>query len=133
MKQRILLALCLSAVFNVTPALQAHHSTAQFDMNHDSRVSGIVFQFVWTNPHSYIYLDVTDGSGTHRWKLEAEALNLLRRNGWTKDSLKQGDEISCLGARAKDPEVYAMKCFVVTFPDGRKLIATPTGVPATAP
>lgn len=127
--RRILLALSLSGV----PALQAHHSTAQFDMNHDSRVSGSVFQFVWTNPHSYIYLDVTDAAGTHRWKLEAESLNLLRRNGWTKDSLKQGDEISCLGARAKNPEVYSMKCFVVTFPDGRKLIATPTGVPTAAP
>lgn len=119
---RISVALCLSLT------LFAHHSTAPFDMTKETRVSGTVFQFVWANPHSYIYLDVVDATGAHRWKLEAEALNLLRRNGWTKDSLKQGDEISCLGARAKDPDVYAMKCFVVTFPDGRKLIATPVGV-----
>jgi len=66
---------------------------------------------------------------TNAEELEAEALNLLRHNGWTKESLKKGDEISCLGARAKDPDVYAMKCFVVKFPDGRKLVATPTGVP----
>ena len=105
--------------------LSAHHSTAQFDMTRDTRVSGTVVQFVWVNPHSYIYLDVMDETGTHRWTLEAEALNLLRRNGWTKDSLKEGDEISCLGARAKDPNVYAMKCFLVMFPDGRKLVATP--------
>jgi hypothetical protein len=105
--------------------LSAHHSTAPFDMQHETTVSGTVFEFVWTNPHSYIYLDVPDASGTHRWRLEAESLNLLRRNGWTKESLKPGDEISCLGARAKDPDVYAMKCFVVKFADGRKLVATP--------
>lgn len=109
--------------------LNAHHSTAPFDMQRDSTITGIVAEFRWMNPHSYIYLDVTDPSGTHRWKLEAEALNLLRRNGWTKDSLKPGDEISCLGARAKDPNVYAMKCFLVKFPDGRKLVATPGLVP----
>ena len=121
---KVFLAILASSV-----ALFAHHSTAPFDMTHDTTVSGTVFQFVWTNPHSYIYLDVRDASGTHRWTLEAEALNLLRRNGWTKESLKKGDEISCLGARAKDPDVYAMKCFVVKFPDRRKLVATPTGVP----
>lgn len=103
----------------------AHHSTAAFDMTKDFTVHGIVQQFLWENPHSYIYLKV-DGK---TWLLEAEALNLLHRNGWTKDSLQPGDEISCTGARAKDPELLAMKCFVVTFPDGRKLIATPTGAP----
>lgn len=75
------------------------------------------------NPHSYIYLQAEG----HKWTLEAEALNVLRRSGWTKDSLKPGDEISCTGARARDAAVYAMKCFSVEFRDGRKLQATPLG------
>jgi hypothetical protein len=107
----------------------AHHSTAPFDMTTSTTIHGVVMEFRWTNPHSYIYLRV-DG---RKWTLEAEALNLLRRNGWTKESLKPGDEISCTGARAKDADVYAMKCFTVEFPDGRKLIATPVGVPSKDP
>jgi hypothetical protein len=105
--------------------LMAHHSTAAFDMTQPSTVSGVVTKFMWANPHSYIDLDV---NGDH-WRLEIEAVNLLRRYSWTKDSLKAGDKISCTGARAKDPAVFAQKCFTVEFPDGRKLMATPAGEP----
>ena len=101
----------------------AHHSTAQFDMTRSSTVSGVVTKFYWTNPHSYIELEA-DG---HHWRLEVEALNLLRRYGWTKQSLKPGDVISCTGAPAKDPATFTQKCFTVDFPDGRKLTATPAG------
>ena len=105
--------------------LLAHHSTAPFDMTRPSTVSGVVTKFLWANPHSYIDLDVNG----EPWRLEIEAVNLLRRYGWTKDSLKAGDKISCMGARAKDPAVFAQKCFTVEFPDGRKLTATPAGEP----
>lgn len=94
-------------------------------MTRPSTISGVVTKFLWANPHSYIDLDV---NGDH-WRLEIEAVNLLRRYGWTKDSLKAGDKISCTGARAKDPAVFAQKCFTVEFPDGRKLTATPIGEP----
>jgi hypothetical protein len=108
----------------------AHHSTAAFDMKHEFTLRGTVTEFRWMNPHSEIFVDAADDEGViHRWELEAESLNLLRRNGWSKTSLKAGDQISCLGARAKDPASYSMKCFVVTFADGRKLVATPTSVP----
>jgi len=106
--------------------LLAHHSTAPFDMTRDVTVSGTVRKFYWANPHSYIELQDADG---HEWRLEIEAVNLLRRYGWTKDSLKTGDKISCIGARAKDPAVFAQKCFRVELPDGRKLVATPAGDP----
>jgi hypothetical protein len=90
-------------------------------MTASTTMRGVVTEFRWMNPHSYIHLEVEG----RMWTLEAEALNLLRRHGWTKDTLKPGDHISCTGARAKDPEVYAMKCFTVEFPDGRRLAATP--------
>jgi hypothetical protein len=101
--------------------------------NLGTKVHGRVVEFLWANPHSYIVLDEQAGAKTRRWKLEAEALNLLRRNGWKKDSLKPGDEITCVGARAKDPNIFAMKCFTVQFPDGRKLEATPLGVSGKQP
>ena len=109
-----------------TVSLLAHHSTAPFDMTRDITVSGVVTKFYWANPHSYIEIQDADG---RQWRLEIEAVNLLRRYGWTKDSLKAGDKMSCIGARAKDPAVFAQKCFVVEFPDARKLTATPFGEP----
>lgn len=97
-------------------------------MTKETTVSGVVREFRYANPHSYIFLDV----GGESWTLEAEAMNLLRRAGWSKETLRAGDRISCTGARAKDPGLHAMKCFTVTFPDGRKLAATPLGPPAPA-
>jgi Family of unknown function (DUF6152) len=109
-------------VCSIAPLL-AHHSTAPYDMTRPFTISGVVTKFVWANPHSYINLDVNGDN----WRLEIEALNLLRRFGWTKESLKPGDVIRCTGARAKDPAVFAQKCFTVEFLDGRKLTATPLG------
>lgn len=114
----------LPAVILAT-SLSAHHSTAPFDMLHMTEVHGKVVEFRWQNPHSYIDLEV-DGK---LWLLEAESLNLLQRNGWKKDTLKPGDEITCTGGRAKDPNLRAMKCFTVTFPDGHTMKATPLSVP----
>lgn len=115
----------LAAILATAACAWAHHSTAPFDMKTMSKVSGVVTEFRYMNPHSYVYLE-SDG---HKWTLEAEALNLLRRYGWTKESLKPGDEITCTGARAKDPQVFAMKCFRIEFKDGRILEATPLEPP----
>jgi hypothetical protein len=119
---------CVALLLLALPLL-AHHSTAAFDMTRDYTVSGVVTRFFWANPHSYIDLDVPSDKGFEHWRLEIEAVNLLRRYGWTKDSLKAGDQISCKGARAKDPAVFSQKCFTVEFPDGRRLTATPVGEP----
>jgi hypothetical protein len=97
-----------------------HHSTAPYDMTKEVAVSGTVARFYWANPHGYIFLDSEAGE---RWTLEIESPNLLRHQGWTKDSLKPGDKITCSGARAKDPEKFAMKCFAATMPDGTRLRA----------
>jgi hypothetical protein len=97
--------------------LLAHHSTSAFDLTKSVTVSGVVEKFYWANPHSYVELDV---AGVH-WRIEMEALNLLRRQGWTKATLKVGDRISCTGARAKDPAQFTLKSFEVDLADGRKL------------
>jgi hypothetical protein len=100
----------------------AHHSNAPFDMTRSETVSGIVREFRWANPHSYIALETPDGA----WRLEMEALNFLVRLGWSKNTVKPGDRIACTGAPPKDSKQRVMKCFLVELPDGRKLVATPT-------
>jgi hypothetical protein len=101
----------------------AHHSNAPFDMTRTETVSGVVREFRWANPHSYVTLETESGV----WRLELEALNFLLRLGWKKDTLQPGDRIACTGAPPKDGAQRAMKCFTVRFPDGRALVATPTG------
>jgi hypothetical protein len=101
--------------------LLAHHSTSAFDMTHSVTVTGVVEKFYWANPHSYVELDVAGAQGVEHWRIEMEALNFLLRQGWTKDTLKLGDRITCSGARAKDPAENTLKSFEVELPNGRKL------------
>ena len=109
---------CLAIVL-LPVALWAHHSIAPYDMEQEAEVAGVVASVSWVNPHAYIYLDVD----AKRWILELESPNLLRHQGWAKDSAKPGETFSCRGARAKDPSLFRMKCFEATLADGRMLRA----------
>jgi hypothetical protein len=73
----------------------AHHSFAMFDMKKDVTMSGMVTEFRWTNPHSWMHLDVTDKDGTKvNWALEMTSPNNLVLSGWRRSSLKPGDKVS---------------------------------------
>ena len=115
-----------AAIFTLGWSAWAHHSTAPYDMTVPSSVTGVVSRFYWGNPHAYIFLDV---EGDQHWTIELEGLNFLRHEGWTKESLKPGDELTCKGARAKDPKQFAMKCFVAILPGQKTLMAQYLGEP----
>jgi len=98
----------------------AHHSTAMFDMQHTVKVTGTVTQFDWTNPHTFIWMDVLNNGTTEHWSVEGMSPNYLSRNGWSRHTLKAGDKI--------DMEVHLLKdgrkggfCATVTLPDGKTL------------
>ncbi len=98
----------------------AHHSTAMFDMQHTVKVTGTVTQFDWTNPHTFIWMDVLNNGATEHWSVEGMSPNYLSRNGWTRHTLKAGDKV--------DMEVHLLKdgrkggfCATVTLPDGKTL------------
>ena len=60
-------------------------------------------EFVWSNPHCQIYMDVKDSKGgVVNWGIESQSPGILRRNGWSRDSIKPGDKISVSLAPAKD-------------------------------
>ncbi len=119
-----------AALAFLTAPASAHHSIGPYDMTHSATISGVVTQFAWMNPHAYIYLDTKEDSGVQHWKVEIESPNALRRSGWTKDSLKIGDTVTCIGARGKDPASYILRGWLVVLPDGRQLSAQgePLGV-----
>ena len=88
---RFALAGALGLAALAAPAL-AHHSTAMFDWRNEKEMDKVtVEKWVWTNPHTFLY--VRDTSGT-RWAFEGMSPNHLVRNGWDKDTLKPGEKIN---------------------------------------
>jgi hypothetical protein len=72
---------------------QAHHSSAMFDKTKSVTLTGVVSQFQWTNPHSWIQIVVEDGGAPVEWSIEMGAPVELFRVGWRPASLKAGDKI----------------------------------------
>jgi hypothetical protein len=95
-KTSILGCLILIALLPVAPAA-AHHSAAMFDRDKQVSLTGTIVQFEWTNPHSWIQIDVPNESGgTDRWSVECNSPNNLVRQGWKSTSLKPGDKVTIL-------------------------------------
>jgi hypothetical protein len=105
----------------------AHHSFAVFFDTQDKLVSvtGIVRDFQFRNPHGVITLDVPTAKGTIVWRAETNSPSILRRRGWTADSLHPGDKVTLEGWRAKDGTNY-IRLRAAKFVDGR-LIGQPLG------
>ncbi len=112
-------AACLAAV----PAIAHHSFAAEFDANKSVKLTGAVTKLEWTNPHIWVYLDAKDDSGnTAKWQCEGGPPNTLTRNGWTKDSLKPGDQVTIEGFVAKDGS-KTCNARSVKLPSGRNVFA----------
>jgi hypothetical protein len=78
----------------VASPISAHHGTSGYDMEKVITLNGTVTSFNWSNPHCLVRIDVKDSKGDVKdWVVELAAPTLMTRNGWTKDSLKPGDEV----------------------------------------
>ena len=105
------------------PVLAHHSFAAEFDDKQPVTLKGAVANVEWLNPHVWLYVDVKDESGaTAHWQCEGGAPNGLTRQGWSKSSLKKGDEIIVEGFRAKDG-TNTCSSRTVKLPDGRRLFA----------
>ena len=89
------------------PAL-AHHSFAVFfDQERTVTVTGVVQEFQFRNPHGLIRITVKKSDGTEEtWKAETNSPSILERRGWTRTSLKFGDEVIIDGWPARDGTNY---------------------------
>jgi len=105
-----------------TAAASAHHSFAVFfDDSRTIEISGSVTEFRFSNPHAIISLDVKNKDGVvEAWKAETNAVTLLKRRGWTKDSLKAGEVITVNGWPARDGANY-MRMRTIKKADGTVL------------
>jgi hypothetical protein len=73
----------------------AHHSGAMFDRDKTVELVGTVVSFGWTNPHSWIEIEVPNSSGgTEKWGVECNSPNNMARSGWRSTTLKPGDQVT---------------------------------------
>ncbi len=100
----------------------AHHSfAAQYNSDDPVEFDGVITRVEWKNPHAHFYVDVSGPDGTvENWDMELASPNMLVRNGWKRDLLKQGDRIHVTGSRANDGTNTAATA-LITLPDGNQL------------
>jgi Family of unknown function (DUF6152) len=73
----------------------AHHSFAAFDQTRKVEIKGVVKEFQYTNPHSWLMINVDKtGGGTEMWSIEMLSPSVLSRMGWKKNTLKPGDKVT---------------------------------------
>lgn len=83
--------------------LFAHHGNASYDAEKSYVVKGAVTDFIWSNPHVFIKVDVKDENGgvTH-WVVEGQNPVSMTQIGWTKNTFKPGDEVEIDAMPAKN-------------------------------
>ncbi len=84
----------LGATLALAATVQAHHSFAMFDNSKEQTIEGEVKEFQWTNPHIWIQINVPGADGKIvEYSIEGGSPNGLRRQGWSRTTLKPGDKI----------------------------------------
>ena len=114
----------LMAIFSVAAAA-AHHSPAVFDRTKEVKLVGTVREFRWSNPHSFIELDVRNGKGEiEPWAVEMNPPSYLVKAGWKATTVKAGDAVTVMVNPLRTNEKVG-KFVSITLPDGRVLGENP--------
>lgn len=101
-------------------AASAHHSAAMFDRTKVVTVDGVVKEYLFQEPHSWISIMVADPAGgpAVRWDLEGGSVSRMRDAGFTPDNLKAGDKVKARAFPLRDGR-HGGALIDITFPDGR--------------
>lgn len=110
-------------LFPARPSL-AHHSRAMFDVDKNITYTGVVKEYQWRNPHSYIVIVVgagaKDPSTVGTWNIEASSINVMVEEGWNQTTYKPGDPITVVAHPMKNGSKGALLFYAVRA-DGTRL------------
>ena len=123
MSRKLILSLNLTAsILLISLSALGHHGAAEYDNTRSITLRGTVTEMRYLNPHVLILFTVKDDKGQAvEWTAESQSPNLLSRRGWSRSTLKPGDQITITGHPVKNG-VPAMSAQKIVFADGR---ATP--------
>ena len=122
MKDKFLMVLALAvSVWGASVPLFAHHGTSAFDTEKKVTVKGVVTEWFWANPHCLLKFDAKDDSGkVVHWVAETSNPPDMVHNGWSKRSLKSGDQVTVTLQPVKNGQPIG-RVLEVVLPDGQRL------------
>ena len=125
MSKKLLVFVSAICVLTAAVPLIAHHSfAAEFDASKPVTLTGTVTKVEWSNPHVWFYTDVKDETGkVANYGFEMGSPNGLMRAGWTRNSMKAGDEVTVDGFKARSGRPLGNATSVVLTSSGQKLFA----------
>jgi len=120
------LGLAIVASLAASSPASAHHSFAMFDQQHEIDLEGVVQEYKFVAPHTFIVLEVKQDDGTtESWSLEGVSPGDLARDGWSRTTLKPGDEIKARIAPLRSGVPGgAWVTKKIQFRDGRPIVVT---------
>lgn len=103
MKNKVLaLGIFAAALLLGSGTAFAHHAWNGYDMSNLTTVKGTITNFDWANPHVWMSFDVNDNGKVAHWDAGGPSPSRMQGTGWSKDTLKPGDQITAVGHKIKD-------------------------------
>lgn len=103
-------------------AASAHHSRAAFQLDQKAEMRAIITKVRWTNPHVFLVGNVTNAQGqVEEWVFEGHSISGLTRMGWTKETVKEGDELLLVVNLHRDPQKHFALMDHVILPNGKRM------------
>jgi hypothetical protein len=113
-------------ILSVAASAYAHHSPAAFEAQKTVSLTGVIKEFRWQNPHTWIEIMVPNDKGEQvLWNVELTSPTYLVRAGWKSNTLKPGDKVTVVGRPLKSGEPGSAIFSSVTLADGTTLLERP--------
>jgi len=123
MRTKLAISMAGLLIAAAVPVLAHHSFAAEYDDKKPVKLTGTVTKVEFMNPHIWVIMDAKDENGVAgKWQCEGGPPNSLVRQGWTKSSLKPGDQVAIEGFRAKDG-TNTCNSRSVKLPSGKSVFA----------
>ena len=128
MKNRWKVLFMSLAILIISGRAFAHHSDSVFDQERMITITGTVTKFVFANPHTQIYLNVTDAKGNVvEWTVTGGALGSMKKVGWTHNTIKPGEVVTINGFQYWDQRPIMIHV-TLTRANGEEIVSSESEV-----